>query len=185
MSGYLPGSGEGESSGGGMNALLAQLRGASGQQEKRINLEPSNSYGYYNNYNTGFQQAPQHQGYPPHSQQQGYQPPSVSSPLPTPPIFNQPPHHTSAVISPVETPQPRPTTGGAGRNTLLNLLKFQQPSTNLSKQPDPIGTPLPASREPSMSLPGPEAVGLVPSPLAHAQHLLRRLQILKHISFSY
>lgn len=142
-----------------MNALLAQLRAG---QDKRINLEPSSGYGYYNTGNF-FQ--------PPPQQSHGYQQPSISSPLPTPPTFNQPPHHSSAVISPAETPQPQqprvpPAMGSsanAGRTTLLNLLKFQQPSPNSSKQPDPIGTPLPPSREPSMSFPA-ETVSFVPSP---------------------
>src|SRR4051794_14353830 len=168
MSGFPPGTGEGEPASGSMNALLAQLRG--GQPEKRINLEPS--FGYYNTGNFYGQQPPQHQGYQQPAQQgHGYQPPSVSSPLPTPPIFSQQPHNSSAVISPAETPQPRPAMGSsnAGRTTLLNLLKFQQPSTSSPKQPDPIGTPLPPSREPSMSYPGPEAVGHVPSPPAHGR----------------
>ena len=143
-----------------MTALLAQLRAG---QDKRVNLEPSSGYGYYNAGNF----------FQPQSQQpHGYQQPSISSPLPTPPSFNHPPHHSSAIMSPAETPQPQQQTrvppaigsgASAGRSTLLNLLKFQQPSSNLPKQPDPIGTPLPPSREPSMTYSN-EAIAHIPSP---------------------
>ena len=66
-------------------------------------------------------------------------------------------------MSPVETPQPRipPASGGASNadrtSSLLNLLKFSQPSAGSSKQTAPIGTPLPPSRESSMSFPNAEA----------------------------
>jgi hypothetical protein len=164
MSGYPSGSGEGEQAGS-MSALLAQLRGG---QDKRINLEPSQ--GYYNpsSFYNQTQQA-----------QHGYQQPSVNSAIPTPPAYNQPPHHSSAVMSPAETPQPSqrgPSFSDAangGRISLLNLLKFQQPTPSSPKQPDPIGTPLPASREPSASFPAPEPVSVKPS--GHSSDLLAAL----------
>lgn len=57
-------------------------------------------------------------------------------------------------MSPVDTPTARPAVGGSASNgdrtsSLLNLLKFSQPSAPSSSQPAPIGTPLPPSREPS------------------------------------
>ena len=150
MSGYPGGSNEGN----GLDSLFAQLRQ---QQNKPVNLEPS--YSYYNNGYFG--QPSQSQQLPP----QGYQQPSVSSPVPTPPAFGSQPHHSSAIMSPVETPQPRipPASGGASNSnrtsSLLNLLKFSQPSASPQKQPAPIGTPLPPSREPSMSYAGSDVLG--------------------------
>jgi hypothetical protein len=142
MSGY-PGSG-GE--GNGLDSLLARLRQ---QHNKQPNLEPS--YSYYNNNSNAFY------GQPSQPQPQPQQP-SVSSPLPTPPEPGSQSHHSSAVISPVETPHQRiPAASGGASNadrtsSLLNLLKFSQPSTAGShNQPAPIGTPLPPSREPSGS----------------------------------
>ncbi|TVY22323.1 hypothetical protein LHYA1_G009010 [Lachnellula hyalina] len=143
MSGY-PGSG-GE--GNGLDSLFAQLRQ---QQTKQPNLEPS--YSYYNNNSNAFYGQPS-QPQQPHA----YQQPSVSSPLPTPPIGAQSqPHHSSAILSPVETPVQRvPAASGGASNAdrtsnLLNLLKFSQPSSAGShNQTAPIGTPLPPSREPS------------------------------------
>ena len=146
MSGYPGGSGDGN----GLDSLFAQLRQ---QQNKPITLEPS--YGYYNNQPGYFGQASPSQQQP--QQPYSYQQPSVSSPIPTPPVHSMPPHHASAVMSPAETPQPRiPTASGGASNadrtsSLLNLLKFSQPSAGQSKQPAPIGTPLPPSREPSMT----------------------------------
>ncbi|TVY33475.1 hypothetical protein LOCC1_G008560 [Lachnellula occidentalis] len=143
MSGY-PGSG-GE--GNGLDSLFAQLRQ---QQTKQPNLEPS--YSYYNNNNSNaFYGQPQ--------QPHGYQQASVSSPLPTPPApgVQSQPHHSSGILSPVETPQRIPAASGGASNadrtsSLLNLLKFSQPSSAGShNQTAPIGTPLPPSREPSMS----------------------------------
>jgi hypothetical protein len=148
MSGYPAGSGEGN----GLDSLLAQLRQ---QQNRTVNLEPSFSY-----YNNGgyFGQGP--------SQQPPYHQPTVSSPLPTPPATGQQPQHSSAVMSPVDTPQPRvPTAAGGPSNadrtsSLLNLLKFSQPSTTSSASNTiPIGTPLPPSREPSSHYAAPDTVG--------------------------
>ncbi|KAH8657062.1 hypothetical protein BGZ60DRAFT_434716 [Tricladium varicosporioides] len=149
MSGYPGGSGGGSD----FDNLFAQMRQ---QQNKPINLEPS--YGYYNN--TAFFNQPS-----PSQQPHGYQQPSVSSPIPTPPVHNQQPHHSSAIVSPAETPQPRvaaanSAASNAGRtSSLLNLLKFSQPSSGSASQPAPIGTPLPPSREPSMTFGGSDAQG--------------------------
>lgn len=154
MSGYPPGSGEGS----GLDSLLAQLRQ---NQSKPINLEPS--YGYYNTGHNGQHSHPQHSA--------GYQQPAVSSPVPTPPAYNPQPHRSSAVMSPAETPQPQripPAMGGASNadrtSSLLNLLKFSQPSASSPKQPAPIGTPLPPSREASTGFPGLDPAGQAGSP---------------------
>jgi WD40 repeat protein len=161
MSGYPGGSGEGGSNNG-LDSLFAQLRQ---HQPKPVNLEPS--YSYYNNNNSAQAFYGQQQ---PSSQQPhlgGYHQPSVSSPLPTPPAHNQHPHHSSAVMSPVESVQPRlaAATGGTSNadrtSSLLNLLKFSQPSSGSPHQPAPIGTPLPPSRQPSMSFGGPDVQGQV------------------------
>jgi hypothetical protein len=141
MSGY-PGSGEG----GGLDSLFAQLR----QQNKPVNLEPS--YGYYNNQD--YRQPPQ--THPSQQLPSGFQQPSISSAVPTPPTTNQPPRHASAIMSPAETPPSHmhPVSGVASNtdrtSSLLNLLKFSQPSPTSSKQPAPIGTPLSPSRETSL-----------------------------------
>ena len=138
MSGYPAGSAEGN----GLDSLLAQLRQ---QQNKSINLEPS--FSYYNN--GGYFGQPQ-------SQQPHYHQPTVSSPIPTPPTLGQQSLHGSAIMSPVETSHPRlpPATGGPSNadrtSSLLNLLKFSQPSAASSTvNPVPIGTPMPPSREAS------------------------------------
>jgi hypothetical protein len=143
MSGYPGGTADGS----GLDSLFAQLRQ---QQNKPINLEPS--YGYYNGqiYRGHVQPQPSQQ-LPP-----GFHQPSISSPLPTPPTTNQPPHHASAILSPVETPplHPQTATGIAPKSdrtsTLLNLLKFSEPSASSTKQPAPIGTPHALSRDASV-----------------------------------
>lgn len=138
MSGYPGGTAEGS----GLDSLLAQLRQ---QQTKPINLEPS--YGYYNGqiYRGAPQQQPSQQ-LPP-----GFHQPSMSSQLPTPSTTNQPPHHASAILSPVETPLHTPTAPKSDRtSTLLNLLKFSEPSPSSTKQPAPIGTPHALSRDASV-----------------------------------
>ena len=142
MSGYPGGSGEGS----GLDSLFAQLRH---QQNKPINLQPS--HGYYN------------QSYPQPSPSQpaqhlprGFQQPSVSSAVPTPPITNQPPHHPSEIMSPVDTPPSHghPASGVAANSdrtsTLLNLLKFSEPSSASSNLPAPIGTRHVPSRDASV-----------------------------------
>jgi hypothetical protein len=153
MSGFPGGSG-GEN----LDSLFAQLRQ---QQAKPVNLEPS--YGYYPNHNNGGNYFGQSQ---PQSQQpSAYQQPSAASAIPTPPIApGSQPHHGSAIISPVETPATRSAIGGAAPNgdrtsSLLNLLKFSQPSAAPSSQPAPIGTPLPPPREPSGTSPVPDIPG--------------------------
>jgi hypothetical protein len=85
------------------------------------------------------------------SQSHGYHHATVSSPVATPPIFqNQPPQHPSALMSPAtETPQPRamatsntPAMSNADRTAnLLNLLKFSQPAAASPTQPKPISPP--------------------------------------------
>lgn len=156
MSGYPSGPGAGENNEG-LDTLFAQMRE---QQSRALNLEPS--YSYYNtsasnnsNYFPSGSQ-PQQQQQPSHA----YQQPFVSSALPTPPVPVPQPHHASAVMSPVQTPQPRiPAAPGAQSNaertsSLLSLLKFSQPTSTSNNQSAPIGTPLPPSREASASFGG-------------------------------
>ncbi|KAF7945359.1 hypothetical protein EAE96_010134 [Botrytis aclada] len=160
MSGYPTGSGGND--GRGLDSLFAQLRQQQNQSQQPqqqaapVHLEPS--YNYYNNNNHnngGF--FGQNQQLPPH-----YQQPSVSSPLPTPPVHGQHPHHGS-IMSPVDIPHAEPrlanpvgtSTNDNRTSSLLNLLKFSQPSASKSNnQAAPIGTPLPPSRESSMSFGG-------------------------------
>lgn len=155
MSGYPTGSGSGGNDGRGLDSLFAQLRQQQNQPAAPVHLEPSYNYYNNNNNNNGFfgqnQQLPH------------YQQPSVSSPLPTPPVHGQQPHHNSAIMSPVETPHAEPRLAnpvGTASNdnrtsSLLNLLKFSQPSaTKQNNQAAPISTPLPPSRESSMSFGG-------------------------------
>ncbi|CAL3966905.1 unnamed protein product [Diplocarpon coronariae] len=146
-SGYPAGAGDGT----GLDSLLASLRHSA---KPAVQLEPSYSYygnGNNNNYFTHPGSAQQHQS---------FQQASVSSPIPTPPVGGQQPHHASAVISPAESPQQRvPAAPGASANadrtsSLLNLLKFSQASTSAQTQSTPIGTPLPPSRETSYASPG-------------------------------
>ncbi|ESZ91999.1 hypothetical protein SBOR_7614 [Sclerotinia borealis F-4128] len=156
MSGYPTGSGGND--GRGLDSLFAQLRQQQNQSAAPVHLEPS--YNYYNNNNNnnnGFfgqnQQLPTH-----------YQQPSVSSPLPTPPVHGQQPHHSPAIMSPVDIQHAQPrlanpvgTTSNDNRtSSLLNLLKFSQTSASSksNNQAAPIGTPLPPSRESSMNFGG-------------------------------
>jgi hypothetical protein len=132
-----------------LEALLGSMRSASGTQ-------PSNAPGssfltqiaspqltYPSNLNV-FQPQPTHI-------QHGYYHPSVSSALPTPtPPFNQPPLHSSAVMSPAfDIPQP-PNLVRSGSSTintdarttnLLNLLRFNTststPSPTRPSAPSP------------------------------------------------
>ncbi|OBT67994.1 hypothetical protein VE03_01579 [Pseudogymnoascus sp. 23342-1-I1] len=81
----------------------------------------------------------------------GYHHPSVSSAMPTPPIYNnQPPHHPSAVMSPVSETGPSrpmavlndPSASNADRTAnLLNLLKFSQPAASSPANAKPISPP--------------------------------------------
>lgn len=144
MSGYPPNGGKDE----GLDNLWSSLQ--QNTPSRGLQLEPS--YGYYttssngggnNNYYTS----------PPAQHPHPYHQPFVSSAMPTPPVPGPQPHHHSAILSPVETPQPRPALGGPSNtdrtSSLLNLLKFSQPSSSpANAQPAPIGTP---SREPSFS----------------------------------
>lgn len=159
MSGYPPPAGSGEE--GNLDNLWASLQGSS--TGRGLQLEPSSSYGYYNN---GGGNGNNHNNYyssPPAQHPHGYHQPFVQSAMPTPPAPGPQPHHHSAIMSPVETPQPRPAVGGPSNaertSSLLSLLKFSQPTAaTQNSQPAPIGTPLPPSREPSMSYnsnPGP------------------------------
>lgn len=165
MSGF-PGA-PGESNG--LDSLFAQLR--SQQNKQPVALEPSYSYYPPNNAFFGQQPSPaQHQQHPAH----GYHQPQVSSPLPTPPAHNQQPHHSSTIMSPAATPQARiPAAAGAPSNadrtsSLLNLLKFSQPSGGSAGQPPPIGTPLPPSREPSMNFGASDVHGQVSTSVPRA-----------------
>ncbi|KAH7370772.1 hypothetical protein BKA65DRAFT_24280 [Rhexocercosporidium sp. MPI-PUGE-AT-0058] len=168
MSGYPAGAGDAP----GLDALLASLRSQNPQSSRPLQpaqpqLEPS--YSYYGNNNGNYFGQP---GSAQQQQQQAYQPPSVSSPLPTPPVGGPQPHHSSAVISPVDTPHQRvPAPAGAPSNadrtsSLLNLLKFSQASGGSSSQPAPIGTPLPPSRDVSASYASPD----LQSPGSTASH---------------
>src|ERR1700712_5559382 len=109
MSGYPSSTGEGN----GLDDLLGQLRKQ--QQNKQINLEPS--YSYYNNGGYFGQGSASQQ--PPH----GYQPPYVQSVIPTPPTAGSQPHHSSALMSPVDTPQLRPATGGSATTAASNAAR--------------------------------------------------------------
>ena len=136
MSGYTPGEGNK-----GLDSLLAQLR--STQASNPVNLQSSASYGYASPPGSYFGQ-PQHQT---------YQPPSVSSSVPTPAGYNTQPQHSSAIMSPIETPRIPAANGGVPNadrtSSLLNLLKFQPAGGSPRSQPAPTGTHLPLSREPS------------------------------------
>jgi hypothetical protein len=169
--------------GNGMQSLLDQLRQS--KQNKPINLEPASTYGYVNaansnsnpNSNSNSNMLP---GYfaPPQQQYSGsptYHQPSIQSVAPTPPAYNNTqPHHASAVMSPSDTHpghgNPHSNMGGrvsSAQNpdrtsSLLGLLKFSNntaPSPASPRQPAPIGTPLPPSREPSMGFPRSEIAG--------------------------
>ncbi|KAA8564472.1 hypothetical protein EYC84_011405 [Monilinia fructicola] len=154
MSGYPTGSGGNDARG--LDSLFAQLRQQQNQSAGPVHLEPS--YNYYNNNNNNNGFFGQNQQLPPH-----YQQPSVSSPLPTPPAHGQQPHHSSTIMSPVDTPHAQPrlanpvgtATNDNRTSSLLNLLKFSQPSASKpSSQAAPIGTPLPPSRDSSMNFGG-------------------------------
>ncbi|KAI9651074.1 hypothetical protein NHQ30_001111 [Ciborinia camelliae] len=157
MSGYPTGSGGNDSPTGRLDSLFAQLRQQQNQTAAPVHLEPS--YNYYNNNNNN------NNGFFGHNQQlpNHYQQP-VSSPLPTPPVHGQQPHHSSAIMSPIDNQHAQPprlanpvgTASNDNRtSSLLNLLKFSQPAaTKQSNQAAPIGTPLPPSREPSMNFGG-------------------------------
>ncbi|KAG9242530.1 hypothetical protein BJ878DRAFT_544168 [Calycina marina] len=138
MSGYTSGGGGGDGNKG-LDSLLAQLRGSGPSAGTSINLQPSASYGYAN------------PGY--------FGQPSVSSTIPTPTGYNAQPHHSSAIMSPVETPR-IPAANGGAQSSLLNLLKFKPAGSSSPRgQPAPIGTPLPPSREPSISYSNVESAG--------------------------
>ena len=123
-------------------------------QRSGLQLEPS--YGYYNNNNTGGGGNNNYYSSPPTQHNHGYHQPFVQSAMPTPPVPGPQPHHHSAIMSPVDSPQPRPALGAPSNtdrtSSLLGLLKFSQPVGSPSGSlAAPIGTPLPPSREPSMS----------------------------------
>ncbi|RFU33382.1 hypothetical protein B7463_g2949, partial [Scytalidium lignicola] len=130
--------------GSGLENLLAQLRR---QQNRSSSSDHTFSFpgsGFFGDGGSSQQQQQQQQQPLPH----GYQQPSVTTQNTTPSSFGMQPHHRSAVISPnVETPQPRLPSAGA--SSLLNLLKFQPPSSSPTAHA-PIGTPLPPSRDSSV-----------------------------------
>ncbi|RDW95301.1 WD40 repeat-like protein [Coleophoma crateriformis] len=148
MSGFPAGPGSGA---GNLDSLFAQLRQnqSSNNNNKPINLEPSTNY-YNNNGFFGQPSQPQQ----PHD----YEQPSVSSTAATP-TYSQQPHHSSAIMSPnPDYAQARisPAVGGSSNadrtSSLLNLLKFSQPSSSSPSGPAPIGAPaLPVSRDTSAS----------------------------------
>lgn len=148
MSGYSGNPGESNN----IDSLVNQLR--ENHQNNPPSLEPS--YSYYNNGGY-FGQGP------PVQQPHGYHQPYVQSVVPTP-LTGQQPHHSSAIMSPVETSQSRPATGGGAPSVdrsknLLNLLKFSGPSTTSSVQTNPINRAIPPSREPSASY-GSDTIGM-------------------------
>jgi len=156
MSGYTPGEGNK-----GLDSLLAQLR--STQASNPVNLQSSASYGYSNP-----PPPPPPAGVFGQPRQPPYQQPSVSSSIPTPVGFNTQPHHSSAIMSPVETPRIPAANGGAQNanrtSSLLNLLKFQPAGGSPRTHPAPTGTPLPPSREPSMGYGNADAIGHISPP---------------------
>lgn len=165
MSGYSGGGGSGD---GQLDSLLAGLRrsnNGNGNVNIGPNLAPASGYGYAAPIANAFGQS-QYNG------SQSYHQPSVASAMPTPPVYNNHPHHPSAIMSPVETPhghshpQAIPAARGGAPNpdrtsSLLNLLKFTQATSSSPRQSAPIGTPLPPSRESSMSFPRSDIVGQV------------------------
>ncbi|KUJ09150.1 uncharacterized protein LY89DRAFT_741446 [Mollisia scopiformis] len=122
-----------------LDSLFAQLRNQ--QTSKPPNLEPS--YTYYNNNtnNNGYFQPASSQ------QHHDYHQASVTSAIPTPSEAGSQPHHSSAIMSPADTPQFRSSPAASrppnndGASNLLNLLKFSQPSAASSSQQGPIGPP--------------------------------------------
>lgn len=128
---------------GGLDQLFSQMRqrnsGAQGGQGQNYSQQQANPYFGLSGSHGAYHQ------------------PSVSSPLPTPPVNNQPPHHASAIVSPVsEYPSHRqtpsfgtPTNQKAQHtNSLLNLLKFSSPTQAAPNQPTPIAV---QNRAPSQS----------------------------------
>ncbi|KFY52101.1 hypothetical protein V496_08662 [Pseudogymnoascus sp. VKM F-4515 (FW-2607)] len=138
--------------GGGMESLIAQLRQRNASSGSTPTPQaPGSSFltqiasqqlaSQSNPYYTQSQASHLH----------GYHHPSVSSAMPTPPMYNnQSPHHSSAVMSPVsETGPPRPmavlndaSASNADRTAnLLNLLKFSQPAASSPTNAKPISPP--------------------------------------------
>jgi hypothetical protein len=122
MAGYA--GGPNDANGGSLDSLFAQLRQQSGSSPAPPPPGPNSQFYQQNPY---YPQQQQMHAHPPH----GYQHPSISSPLPTPPVFNQQPHHASAVMSPnSDVSQQRPAANAERSNHLLSLLKFSQPSAS-------------------------------------------------------
>ncbi|KFY21447.1 hypothetical protein V493_07394 [Pseudogymnoascus sp. VKM F-4281 (FW-2241)] len=138
--------------GGGMESLIAQLRQRNASSGSTPTPQaPGSSFltqiasqqlaSQSNPYYTQSQASHLH----------GHHHPSVSSAMPTPPIYNnQPPHHPSAVMSPVsDTGSSRPmavlneaSASNADRTAnLLNLLKFSQPAASSPTNAKPISPP--------------------------------------------
>ncbi|KFX86662.1 hypothetical protein V490_08970 [Pseudogymnoascus sp. VKM F-3557] len=156
MAGYSNNQGDyNQSEGGGMESLIAQLRQRNASSGSSPTPQAPGSS--FLTQIASQQLASQSNPYYTQSQQQhqqhihGYHHPSVSSAMPTPPIYNnQPPHHPSAVMSPVsETGPSRPmavlndaSTSNADRTAnLLNLLKFSQPAASSPTNAQPISPP--------------------------------------------
>lgn len=153
MAGYTNNPGGFDSpEGGGMESLIAQLRQRNASSGSTPTPQAPGSS--FLTQIASQQLASQSNPYYAQSQAShlhGYHHPSVSSAMPTPPIYNnQPPHHSSAVMSPVSENGPsRPmailndaSASNADRTAnLLNLLKFSQPAASSPANAKPISPP--------------------------------------------
>ncbi|KFY05473.1 hypothetical protein V492_08512 [Pseudogymnoascus sp. VKM F-4246] len=154
MAGYSnnPNDFNSQEGGGGMESLIAQLRQRNASSGSTPTPQAPGSS--FLTQIASQQLASQSNPYYAQSQAShlhGYHHPSVSSAMPTPPIYNnQPPHHSSAVMSPVSENGPaRPmavlndaSTSNADRTAnLLNLLKFSQPGASSLANAKPISPP--------------------------------------------
>ncbi|KFY79044.1 hypothetical protein V499_01904 [Pseudogymnoascus sp. VKM F-103] len=154
MAGYTnnPGGGFDSPEGGGMESLIAQLRQRNASSGSTPTPQAPGSS--FLTQIASQQLASQSNPYYAQSQAShlhGYHHPSVSSAMPTPPIYNnQSPHHSSSVMSPVsETGPSRPmailndaSASNADRTAnLLNLLKFSQPAASSPANAKPISPP--------------------------------------------
>ncbi|ELR08796.1 hypothetical protein VC83_00768 [Pseudogymnoascus destructans] len=137
---------------GGMESLIAQLRQRNaGSGSTPTPQAPGSSFLTQIASQQLASQSNPYYAQPQASHLHGYHHPSVSSAMPTPPIYhNQPPHHSSGVMRPVsETGPSRPmailnnaSASNADRTAnLLNLLKFSQPAASSPENAMPISPP--------------------------------------------